>query len=924
MRHTAAAMTLLAVTALSLAGCRLGGGAATSAQPPAPAADFYVATNGNNAWSGRLAEPNRDGTDGPFATLERARDAARTRRGTAAAANPAPAPIRVEVREGTYRPTNPLLLEPQDSGLMIVGTRGKDVVVSGGRRVTGWKPFRGVILQADIAQLGLPDLNFRELYYNGKLQPWSRVPNFDPQHPRTGGFLQNAGIAEKETKTKFIYGEGELHPERWQHPERAWIMFHDSLSYETQYCPVKSIDPQKRIIEASKGVYVLSKGNPFYLCGLIEELDAPGEWCVDPDTKTLYFWPPHGNPDNRDEVVLPALTSAFVLKGDPGRNQWVENVILDWLAVRDCRSRAIEMRGARNCTVTACDLRNAEVGVYLGDDTHACRVAGCDITQTQGDGVSILGTSKDHERVTDHGVDNCYIWDIGWGRIHNRCGGLYMHRCTRVKVTHNHIHDTPRYAIGMDVGGDCEIAYNNCHHSNLVTLDTSTIEAATAMDWGLPMDEQMARNRRWNWNNSIHHNLVHDSGGWGTDAATGQLVAPLYSWGIYLDTHSSGWQIHDNVIYNTVLGAYMVNGGMENVFENNICLDGQKNQAYLSVWTKYETTGNRVERNIFAYPGKSANVYNVRKPEKDGYLFRSNLIWANGDKPTVSGVPKAARSKSWDAWLKLGQDENTVVADPQFVDPANHDYRLKPTSPALALGFKPIDLSTVGNYASPERRTWPRPEEKVVRDAMDYTPPAEADKAQTPRRDYEDYAVGESERNAHVGNKGDGTASVTNETAAAGKHSIKFTDAAGLGQNFFPYVTYPLEQENGSLKMSFDLRWETGALVALDWRDDPYNFNMGPNLTTDAAGWLSANGKRLLQLPAGQWVHVAIDCGLGPQAAGKYNLALTLPNAAPQSFNDTACAPDFQNLNCVVFMSVTDGPSVFYIDNLEFTPIKAK
>ena len=322
------------------------------------------------------------------------------------------------------------------------------------------------------------------------------MPNFDPQHPRTGGFLQNAGIAEKETKTKFIYGEGELHPERWQHPERAWIMFHDSLSYETQYCPVKSIDPQKRIIEASKGVYVLSKGNPFYLCGLIEELDAPGEWCVDPDTKTLYFWPPHGNPDNRDEVVLPALTSAFVLKGDPGRNQWVENVILDWLAVRDCRSRAIEMRGARNCTVTACDLRNAEVGVYLGDDTHACRVAGCDITQTQGDGVSILGTSKDHERVTDHGVDNCYIWDIGWGRIHNRCGGLYMHRCTRVKVTHNHIHDTPRYAIGMDVGGDCEIAYNNCHHSNLVTLDTSTIEAATAMDWGLPMDEQMARNRR--------------------------------------------------------------------------------------------------------------------------------------------------------------------------------------------------------------------------------------------------------------------------------------------------------------------------------------------------------------------------------------------------------------------------------------------
>ncbi|MFN3422083.1 MAG: hypothetical protein ACK40X_10215, partial [Armatimonadota bacterium] len=33
---------------------------------------FYVATSGNDAWSGRLASPNRKKTDGPFATLQRA------------------------------------------------------------------------------------------------------------------------------------------------------------------------------------------------------------------------------------------------------------------------------------------------------------------------------------------------------------------------------------------------------------------------------------------------------------------------------------------------------------------------------------------------------------------------------------------------------------------------------------------------------------------------------------------------------------------------------------------------------------------------------------------------------------------------------------------------------------------------------------
>ncbi len=36
--------------------------------------EFHVATDGDDTWSGTLAVPNRQGTDGPFATLQRARD----------------------------------------------------------------------------------------------------------------------------------------------------------------------------------------------------------------------------------------------------------------------------------------------------------------------------------------------------------------------------------------------------------------------------------------------------------------------------------------------------------------------------------------------------------------------------------------------------------------------------------------------------------------------------------------------------------------------------------------------------------------------------------------------------------------------------------------------------------------------------------
>ena len=38
-----------------------------------PFADFYVSTKGNDLWSGKLPEPNATQTDGPFASLGRAK-----------------------------------------------------------------------------------------------------------------------------------------------------------------------------------------------------------------------------------------------------------------------------------------------------------------------------------------------------------------------------------------------------------------------------------------------------------------------------------------------------------------------------------------------------------------------------------------------------------------------------------------------------------------------------------------------------------------------------------------------------------------------------------------------------------------------------------------------------------------------------------
>jgi hypothetical protein len=54
------------------------------------------------------------------------------------------------------------------------------------------------------------------------------------------------------------------------------------------------------------------------------------------------------------------------------------------------------------------------------------------------------------------------------------------------------------------------------------------------------------------------------------------------------------------------------------------------------------------------------------------------------------------RKYSLEEWRALGFDLHSVFADPLFVDPENNDYRVKPGSPALKLGFENFEMRTWG------------------------------------------------------------------------------------------------------------------------------------------------------------------------------------------------------------------------------------
>ena len=57
-----------------------------------------------------------------------------------------------------------------------------------------------------------------------------------------------------------------------------------------------------------------------------------------------------------------------------------------------------------------------------------------------------------------------------------------------------------------------------------------------------------------------------------------------------------------------------------------------------------------------------------------------------------------------DSWRAGGNDTHSIVADPLCASLERNDFSLLPGSPALALGFRPIDLGDVGPRPIEQRR----------------------------------------------------------------------------------------------------------------------------------------------------------------------------------------------------------------------------
>ena len=80
-----------------------------------------------------------------------------------------------------------------------------------------------------------------------------------------------------------------------------------------------------------------------------------------------------------------------------------------------------------------------------------------------------------------------------------------------------------------------------------------------------------------------------------------------------------------------------------------------------------------------------------------GRQRHSFIVTPAGEAVLRTGMTtQADAGHTLESWRAMGFDQQSLVADPMFVDAANDNYDLAADSPALKLGFKPIDTAKIG------------------------------------------------------------------------------------------------------------------------------------------------------------------------------------------------------------------------------------
>jgi hypothetical protein len=701
---------------------------------------LYVATDGDDRNPGTQQRP--------LATLGRAREAARELK------KRTQGPITIWVRRGTYYLSRSLTFEPEDSGspgqhITYAAYEDELVTLSGGRRLKcNWKPYRDRIMKCELPAVKAGQLKFAQLFVNGKRQIRARFPNYDPKNPLVwgSGYVAVGRREEAWPPTEFHFDPATFTKKRWAKPNEAIVHLFPLDYWGNLQWTVKDIDWDKHCIKLGWGGFQINElvfgkaatgigisqlyngefSSRFFIENVFEELDAPGEWFLDEGAGVLYYMPEEGVDLAAASVEVPVLEHVVEVNGSQLKpvhhiglsgfriahtastflSQYEAPSLGDWTIHR---GGTVLIEGAEDCTVEKCFFDAAGGNaVFINGYNRRNRVYGNKITEAGDSAVCLVGLERliqgtNHPVPTDNLISNNLIHDCG--TFGKQVAGVFVSVAEKNIISHNVIYNLPRAGICINDGWGAGhiIEFNEIYDTVRETTDHGPFNS-----WG--------RGRFWCFQQN-HGHVSHGSGYhehendyvfyYPEEDGYINIVRNNYfhedasksMHGLDLDDGSS----HDHIYNNLCIGLGITQScGDYRTVENNIFLHPSQPLVF---WGNYEYNHNRFTRNIVVISTKTANktgdFYKVSDHSQQGPIAEEidyNLFFGDsGQFLALYSHGEEPKSRfSLEQWQALGYDKHSLYADPMFVDAENHDFRLKPGSPVLKLGFKSFDVGSVG------------------------------------------------------------------------------------------------------------------------------------------------------------------------------------------------------------------------------------
>jgi parallel beta helix pectate lyase-like protein/glycosyl hydrolase family 141/pectate lyase-like protein len=521
--------------------------------PAASGVEFFVSPEGSDT--------NPGTSERPFATLSQAQEALRQ-----LVSGGLDADVTVWIGKGTYTLDKPLVFGQETSGtedfsVTFVARPGETVVLSGGRKISGWKPGADEVWSAQVPEAKGDSWPLRNLFVGGQHAVRARTPNQDAEPNCVQ--LKAAELSEDRGRFTLTLPADLLGD--WKNARDVEVMVAGNWAINRKR--VQSIDPASGTLvlapphrHGPKYIFPAA-GRWCYLANARELLDQPGEWYRDRQTGRVAYRPIAGQDLRTAEVVAPVATQLILVRGTPQRpvrNLHFKGLRLrhtDWqlppdgyMGIQACHygnsnqpgqrwqriPAAVSMADAHGCSIEGCDVAHlGGSGIELADGCRDCLIRGNQISDCSANGIMVAGPNVDGRVPSGCRVENNHIHSSGrefYGSI-----GIWVGFARGTVVSHNLVHGLPY--TGISVGWQWNPEPTTCKE-NVIEFNHVFDVMNRLCDGGCiyTLGFQPGTIIRGNHLHGVHRSPMAQG-------------AP--NDGMFIDQGSKGYLFEENVIYDT-------------------------------------------------------------------------------------------------------------------------------------------------------------------------------------------------------------------------------------------------------------------------------------------------------------------------------------------------------------------------------------